>query len=539
MQEHGSVDNVIWRATHPFRSHFSTGRQRSRSFSKCIALAFLHGCVILPGMRTRLALAALLLLPACGGGGDDAPAPPAANQPPQFTSAATARVTENTADAYQATATDAEGNAVTFAIAGGADAARFTLSSTGLLRFAAAPDFDLPADEDGDNVYQVQLSASDGRASTTLDLRVTVTNSREGIQVRRVGTGFSQPLFVAAIPGDSRVMVVEKGGNLIRLDPATGAKTAFMTVPSLSTDGERGLIGLAFSPDWVTSGEFFVYATDPTGDISIRRYLRGPDGLGAPATGSVLLTIPHRANSNHNGGWLGFGPDGLLYAATGDGGGAGDPAGNAQNPDLLLGKILRLARNPAAPAEFIPAPGNPFAAGGGSPFVYALGLRNPFRAAFTPAGLLIGDVGQDRVEEIDLLRPQDAGANFGWPFREGTQAFRGTAPAGLVNPVTEYLHGSGPRQGQTVTGGYLYRGPVALLAGLYVFADFSRGHLWTVPASQLVQGQTSPSSAFQRRNEDFTPNAGTIDQIASFGEDSAGNLYIVDLDGEIFLIGAG
>lgn len=138
-----------------------------------------------------------------------------------------------------------------------------------------------------------------------------------------------------------------------------------------------------------------------------------------------------------------------------------------------------------------------------------------------------------------MLTTSQPGINFGWRFREGTQAFAGTPPAGLTNPVLEYLHGSGPRQGRTVTGGYVYRGPVASLAGQYVFADFISGNIWTVPFSSLAVGQTLPSSRFARRNEDFAPDAGTLNQIASFGEDSAGNLFLVSLGGDIFMVRPG
>lgn len=500
-------------------------------------------------MRRNAAFAALLSLAACGGGDGGTPAPSPAptptptptptNQPPSFTSSATASVAENIASAYQATATDPDGNALTFSISGGADASRFSITSAGALTFTAAPDFEVPADADANNIYLVQLKVSDGQASATLDLQVTVTNDREGIRVRRVGSGFDQPVFVAPIPGDSRVLVVEKTGDIFRLDPATGAKTTFLSLV-VSTDSERGLLAVAAAPDYQSSGDFFVYLTDAGGDIEIRRYRRGSNGLGNPNSGEVLLHIEHSQRSNHNGGWLGFGPDGALYIATGDGGGAGDPDDNAQNTNRLLGKILRLMRNPSATGRsWIADNRNPFFGGGGAPEIFAYGLRNPFRNSFYNDELLIGDVGQDAVEEVDRLRIVDAGANLGWPYREGSHSYRGTAPSGLTGPVTEYPHGSGPREGDTVIGGYVYRGPAAALANRYLFADFISGNIWSVPIGQLQRGQLLPASRYERRNPDFTPDAGTIDQPVSFGEDSAGNLYIVDYDGEIFQIGAG
>jgi glucose/arabinose dehydrogenase len=486
-----------------------------------------------------LAVLIPLVLASCGGGGGSDTPPPTANAPPAFTSLQTASVAENITNAYQATASDSNGDALTFTIDGGADAARFAITAAGALRFNAAPDFDLPGDADGDNVYAVVLRVSDGQASATQAVNITVTNSREGIAVARVGTGFSQPLYVAPIPGDSRVYVVEKGGNVYRFDPANGSRTLVLDITDISTDGERGLLGLAAYPDHATSQKLFAVATATNGDVQLRSYT-----LGLPQSSTSYLTalsIPHPGANNHNGGWVGFGPDGYIYVGVGDGAVA---PGNAQDSNSRLGKILRLAFNPdpfagASPQYFMPAPGNPYIGGGGDPYVYALGLRNPFRASFSGSTLIIGDVGQGAIEEIDMVTTAQPGRNFGWPFREGTQSFSGTAPGGLTDPVAEYGHGSGPRQGRSVTGGYVYRGPVASLQGHYVFGDFVSGNIWTVPFADLVVGQTLPSSRFAVRNEDFAPDAGTISNIASFGEDSAGNLFIVSIGGDIFMVRPG
>ncbi|MBB4840449.1 glucose/arabinose dehydrogenase [Sphingomonas kyeonggiensis] len=507
-------------------------------------------------MRSLSTISALLLVTACssgGGGGSPAPTPTPTptNTAPSFTSGATASVVENTTAAYQAAATDAEGNPITFTIAGGADAARFAITAAGALSFVAAPNFEAPADADADNVYQVQLRASDGTLSSTRDLAVTVTNSREGIAVKRVGTGFTQPVMVSAIPNDSRVIVTEKGGGIWLLDPATGAKTLLTTITGLSTDGERGLLGLAVQPQLgqgvqpqagtATDGPFFIHRTVTDGTIVISRIAR--NGTSWPQID--IVSIPHPTNNNHNGGWLGFGPDGNLYVGIGDGGGGGDPSNNAQNPNSRLGKILRIAPNPdpyagAAPSYYMPAPGNPYIAGGGDPWVFAIGLRNPFRNSFGPDGrLYIGDVGEGAIEEVNVARPNQPGLNFGWKFLEGTNPFSGTAPAGLTAPVTQYTHGSGPKQGASIIGGYVYRGPVTSLQGSYVFGDFVSGNIWTVPAASLVQGQLFASTNYERRNLDFTPDAGTINSLSSFGEDSAGNLYLVDIGGSIFMIQPG
>lgn len=496
-------------------------------------------------MRIRV-LGALtpFILASCGGGGGSGGGgtPPTANAPPAFTSLQTASVGENTSAAYQAAASDPNGDALTFAIDGGADAALFSITAAGALRFNAAPDYDLPGDANGDNVYTVQLRVSDASASATQTVNITVTNSREGIAVARVGTGFSQPTYVLGIPGSSDVYVLEKAGRVYRLTPSTGAKTLLFTIGDLSIDGERGLLGMALLPNPANSDRFMIYCTNAAGDIEIRQYAFAAPGF-APNL-LAALSIPHPGANNHNGGSMVFGPDGFLYAGTGDGGGAGDPGNNAQNPNSRLGKILRIrvVEDPyagASPTFFTPAPGNPYIGGGGDPYVYAIGLRNPFRTAFSGSTLIIGDVGQGAVEEIDLVTTAQPGRNFGWRFKEGTQPYTGTAPGGLTDPVAEYGHGNGPRQGNSITGGYVYRGPVASLVGQYVFADFISGNIWSVPFASLVPGQTLASSRFARRNEDFTPDAGTLNSIASFGEDSAGNLFLISIDGDIFMVRQG
>jgi len=499
--------------------------------------------------------AALLLasfVGACGGGGGSRRIPlPTQNHPPVFTSTTAATVPENIAGAfYTATATDQDGNALTFSLAGGVDRDRFRITAAGALSFAAPPDFESPADNNHDNVYQMDLAVTDGRMTVTRGLSVAVTDVTEtAFRVRRVVAGLNQPAFLAPVPdGTGRVFVTELAGRILVLSPATGsiAATPFLDLTGqLSTDGERGLLGFATAPDFRTSGTFYVFVTIPDGTIEVRRYrtFSNDRERADPATGDAILRVPH-PRSNHNGGWIGFDAAGLLHIAIGDGGGSsGDPDNNGQNRNTLLGKILRI--DPTrddfpgdATRDYGIPPGNPFAGGGGAPEVLAYGLRNPFRNSFDPAtgNLWIADVGQDAVEEVDLLRPQDVGANFGWPILEGTMPFRGGSTAGLTPPIAEYFHGSGTRQGHTVIGGYVYRGAIEQLQGLYVFADFITPNVWTIPVARVVQGTTLSSAEFAVRNADFAPNAGSFDNIASFGVDEGGNLYLIDLDGEIFVI---
>ncbi|MET0180820.1 MAG: PQQ-dependent sugar dehydrogenase [Novosphingobium sp.] len=501
--------------------------------------------------QTTILLITAALLAGCGGGSDGSAPPPPANRAPAFSSAATVSVAENATGAvYTAAASDPDNDPLTYSIADGADAARFALSSGGVLSFQAAPDFEAPADADRDNVYRVQLAVSDGRGGqATLDVAVTVTNAAGGaFRVRRAATGFAQPLYLTAFPDNSgRVLVVEQGGRIRLLDPATGAiaATPFLDLTgTISTGGERGLLGLALAPDFTTSGRFFVYLTNQAGNIELRSYRTqaANRAVADPATADLILTFTHPF-ANHNGGWIEFGPDGFLYIGSGDGGGAGDPQNNGQNTATLLGKLLRIdVASDAFPADpnrdYAIPPSNPFATAGGAPEVYAYGLRNPFRNGFdrVTGNLYLGDVGQNAVEEVDLVPLGQAGLNFGWARLEGTRSFNGTPPANATPPVTEYTRGSGPVQGATVIGGPVYRGPVEALQGLYVFGDFISGNLWTVPATSLVQGQTFAASGFTVRNTDFTPTAGAIDSPSSFGTDQRGNLYIVDYDGEVFVV---
>jgi glucose/arabinose dehydrogenase len=507
-----------------------------------VRVAFPHGVLV-----------AALSVAACGGGGGGSgpqPGPNPSNSPPAFTVAGPVSAAENSSGTiFTALATDPDGDPLTFSLSGGADLARFRITAAGALSFAEPPDFENPADTDGNNSYAVQIAVSDGRTSSVLNLVVNVTNvGPDNFRVSRVGTGFNQPLFVAPVPdGSGRVFVVERPGRVRILNPATGtvAATAFLDISTqTTTDSERGLLGFATAPDFAASGIFYVYLTNLAGDSELRRY-RTPAGnrdVADPASGDLILTFA-QPFANHNGGWLGFGPDGLLYLASGDGGSGGDPQNNGQNTGSLLGKILRVDVGsdafPADPSRDYAIPsGNPFAGGGGRPEVWAYGLRNPFRASFDPltGNLWIGDVGQNAVEEIDLMRPTDGGANFGWRVFEGTQLFIGPAIAGTVPPVAEYGHGTGLTQGNSVTGGYVYRGPVEALRGQYVFGDFVNGNLWSFPIARISVGATLPATQFTVRRTSFAPTQGTIDNISSFGLDQQGNLYIVDFDGEIFRI---
>jgi Ca2+-binding RTX toxin-like protein len=367
-----------------------------------------------------------------------------------------------------------------------------------------------------------------------------------GFQVMRVATGLSGgPLFMIEVPdGSGRMYVVEKSGTVRILDPNSGTldPTPFLSVAGqISPSGEQGLLGMALAPNFATSGIFYIYMTNTNGDNEVRRYstLRGNLNQADAATADRILLIPHPGATNHNAGWIAFGPDNFLYVASGD----GAVGANAQSLNSLLGKILRIDAAldgfPADPDRDYSIPtGNPFAgATAGLDEIWAYGLRNPFRASFDSlnGNLWIGDVGQNVIEEIDFAPAGQGGLNFGWDLREGTLEFGGPNSPAFTPPLTEYRHGDGPFEGNSVTGGLVYRGPIAALDGQYVFGDFF-DQLWSISVTALSQGSTLPSDAFTLRNTAFTPDAGAIEQITSFATDQAGNLYITDLGGEIFRV---
>ena len=468
-----------------------------------------------------------VVLAACGGGGDSGSPP--VNLAPTFTSSAQVTVDENTSGTlYTFAATDPDGNSLSISVVPGGDEAAFDIDiPSRTIRALTLLDFEAPADANGDNVYEVTLEARDtGGLSARLNLQITVRDVFEDMMLTRVGDGFSQPLYLAGLPGTTQVIVLEKQGRIRILDPQTGTidPVDFLDVSGeTAAAGEGGLLGIAFSPDFATDGTFYINITNLSGDTEI-------------------LTIAQPA-TNHNGGWIGFAADGLLFVATGDGGGSGDPNENAQDPNSLLGKMLRIdVSGDDYPADttrdYAIPPGNAFAAPAGREEIFALGLRNPWRASFdrVTGDLFIGDVGQDAVEEIDRLRMSDSGTNFGWDDQEGTQDFEAPDRADLTDPVAEYVHGDGPARGESITGGYVYRGNIERIKDTYVFADFVIGNIWAVPVDGLVIGQTMSAGNFDRLNASLVPDAGTLASIASFGEDNDRNLYIVSVLGDVFRI---
>lgn len=343
-----------------------------------------------------------------------------------------------------------------------------------------------------------------------------------------VATGLSFPVDLTAPPGDSsRLFVVEKTGTIRIIRNGNVVSAPFLDIRSQVSGGsEQGLLGMAFDPDYATNGRFVVNFTDRAGTTRIVAYQVSADPDAAdPASADTILSVA-QPYSNHNGGGLQFGPDGYLYIGLGDGGSAGDPADNGQNRTVLLGKMLRLDLNGGSPYA-IPAD-NPFADSTGlRGEIWSYGLRNPWRFSFDrqTGDFYIADVGQDAREEVNFAAAgSGSGANYGWSIMEGTACFGGGQcnQSGLTLPVLEYGHG----EGCSVTGGYVYRGSAAPgLVGRYFYADYCQG--W-VRSFTMSGGQ-----ATDRRDwPELTPGGA----ITSFGQDAAGEIYILVSGGTVYRI---
>jgi hypothetical protein len=366
----------------------------------------------------------------------------------------------------------------------------------------------------------------------------SLTDEALPVVVELAAEGFTRPLFVTAPPGDSsRIFVVEQGGAVHIVSAGLTLPDPFLDIGALvSTGSERGLLGLAFHPGYASNGRFFVSYTDLNGDTAVVRYERSSSDANRayPASASAVLQVS-QPYGNHNGGMLAFGPDGCLYIGMGDGGGANDPDDNARNLGTLLGKISRVDVDGAAPYE-IP-PDNPFAgAANVKGEIWSYGLRNPWRFSFdrTNGDLYIGDVGQNAREEIDVQASTSGGGeNYGWDPAEGFACPGGGGTCGknpgFTPPVLDYGRGDG----RSVTGGYVYRGTaVPELAGTYFFGDFVTAKVWSF---RLEAG--APTELVERVVEIDSGGGRSIGNISSFGEDGAGELYIVDYeDGEIYRI---
>jgi glucose/arabinose dehydrogenase len=330
-----------------------------------------------------------------------------------------------------------------------------------------------------------------------------------------IASGLIRPVDLQP-DGSGRLFVVEKIGHIHVIEDGLLVDAPFLNIEDRVNDSsnEMGLLGLAFHPNYAQNGFFYVNYTGSGGDTFISRFQVAANNpyLADPSSEVNLLRF-NQPFPNHNGGGLDFGPDGYLYAGLGDGGAAGDPLGNGQNTTTLLGAILRLDVDSAEPYA-VPAD-NPF-----GNEIWAYGLRNPWRIAFDPASgdLFLGDVGQNQWEEIDHLPAgSPGGVNFGWKYREGSHPYDGDAPAGLTDPIAEYSHQEG---GCSVTGGYVYRGSMPEWNGIYLYGDYCSGLIWGLIQSG---GGWQSQVLFD-----------TDVRITSFGQDEAGEVYLIGDGGEVY-----
>jgi len=366
------------------------------------------------------------------------------------------------------------------------------------------------------------------------------------LRVRAIASGFSAPVAVVTDPTDRNVFfVVQQNGHIRTVRGGTVLAADFLDLSNATVmNGEQGLLGFAFAPDYATSQRFFVNFTNRQGDTVVARFRRSTDpAIADPASrfdlrwgGANGATVIRQPYANHNGGNLVFGPDGYLYIGMGDGGSGDDPQNRAQNPNELLGKMLRVDANVADsdPVGYRIPPDNPFV--GGQPVVarqeiWAFGVRNPWRFSFDDPGrggtgaLVIADVGQNRYEEIDYEPRGRGGRNYGWRIREGAHNEVTTQPPAylpLTEPIFEYDHSVG----QSITGGFVYRGKAlgTDYQGRYFFADYVQGRVWSLALTIAENGEASASDLREHTGE---LGGSALGQVSSFGLDADGELLLV------------
>jgi glucose/arabinose dehydrogenase len=357
----------------------------------------------------------------------------------------------------------------------------------------------------------------------------SANSAARGVRFRKIGE-FDSPLYVTAPPGDEkRIFVVEQDGRIwVMLNGKRVARPFLDIGGRIVSGGEQGLLSMAFAPDYARSGRFYVDFTDRNGDTRVqefRRSKRSPNRADSSTARQVLFV--DQPYPNHNGGLVLFGPDGLLYVGMGDGGSAGDPENRAQNLDSLLGKLLRIDPRRRGSKRYRSPASNPFVGRAGRDEIYAYGLRNPWRFSFDrkTGDLYMGDVGQNRLEEIDFApRGTARGRNYGWSCFEGARPYDSSRNCpGAVRPLLDYDRSNGEC---SVTGGVVVRDPnLPALAGRYVYGDYCRGLLFSLRVSG---GRATDVGSLDLR----------VSELSSFGEDARGRVYATSLNGPVYRLAA-
>lgn len=379
-------------------------------------------------------------------------------------------------------------------------------------------------------MFATRLSAARWRGFLGISLAITLAAAMPGVSLGSVGltevaSGFDRPLYLTHA-GDNRLFVVEQTGRVKIIGGGT-----FLDISDLvSNGGERGLLSLAFHPSYSSNGRFYVNYTNLSGNTVIAEFRVSSDRNRANRASQRKLMTISQPYSNHNGGWMGFRGK-LLYIASGDGGGGGDPDNYAQNKNSLLGKILRI--NPldpdgSGPKRYGIPPKNPFVGKSGRDEIWAYGLRNPWRCSIDRVAnrLWCADVGQSRWEEINRARATRGGFNYGWRVMEGNDCYNpasGCNTSGKKRPIAQYAN-EGWGRNCSVTGGYVSRRSGAALYGEYIFGDYCSGNIWTISAGHIA-GTPLPQPT----------NTGR--RISSFGEGADGRIYLTDIsDGKIYYV---
>lgn len=475
-------------------------------------------------VATSATAALLLLLAACGGGGGSPGTPGPVTPPPASTVGSLAiNVSGLPAGVNAAYRVTGPGNYLQ------------DLTQTRTLGELAPGSYNIAAAAvTADSTTYQPTPASQSAvvtAGATTSAAVVYANAALVLDVTEVAS-LDNPTFLTAPPGDARLFVTERAGLVRIVEDGAPRDQPWLDIRErIATAGEGGLLSLAFDPRFGANGYFYVYYTDPQRNIVVERFSAGATPNAAnPTSGLVILRIPHPTYLNHFGGQLAFGPDGYLYLGTGDGGGAGDPQGNARNLGSLLGKLLRIDVAGATTARPYTIPeNNPYRdIVGRRPEIWASGLRNPWRFSFDGSQLYLSDVGQDRREEVNIAGAGQAGLDYGWNVLEGTLCYNAATceRSSITLPAFEYDHGTDNANGCSITGGFVYRGrALPELAGHYFYSDFCGGYLKSFVASGtgILDGRD-----WHLRD---------IGRVVSFGQDAAGELYLIAADGAIYKIG--
>ncbi len=387
------------------------------------------------------------------------------------------------------------------------------------------------------------------RSLATLALLVIALGTAQSVQAEitttRIATDLRRPVRMVSPLNDDRLFVVEQAGFITILNPDGSEIGQFLDidakVPNISGNDERGLLGLAFSPDYANDGIFYVNYTNLQSNTVVARYLvSGDPDVADPGSEEIFLTIS-QPFANHNGGHMEFGHDGMLYIGMGDGGSANDPGNRAQNDGTLLGKMLRIDVSGGYGSGYSVPADNPNVGGAGRDEIWAKGLRNPWVFSFDSAtgDMYIADVGQNVYEEVDVQpAASDGGENYGWRLMEGNHCFNPPTDCNdgsLTLPIHEYTHGGNPFR-CSISGGYVYRGSIDAIEGHYFFADWCSNQIWS-----LIWDGANGISELNDWTNAFVPDVGTIRNISALGRDAAGELYIIDrgtssANGELFKI---